>query len=124
VGADNNVAVQTLVDALVQAYQEAAAQDVAEGLITEAQAAARNRNLVGRVTQMISQPGGMLFGFGGRFSSFEIGGPGRGEGGRIWIERRRGGDGSADEKPKETPADATEATPTPASYIDLRIKTK
>ncbi len=67
VAADKNVQAQTVIDALVNAYKNASAQDVKEGLITQAQADGRNANLVQRVTAMISRGGRMggMFGFGG-----------------------------------------------------------
>jgi hypothetical protein len=60
VATTKNVKAQTVIDALVKAYQDATAQDVKEGLITQAQADARNLRLVERVTAMISQPGGRM----------------------------------------------------------------
>jgi hypothetical protein len=62
VATTKNVQVQKVIDALVKAHQDAAAADVKEGLITQAQADARNLRLVERVTSMISQRGGMMFG--------------------------------------------------------------
>ncbi len=64
VATSKNVKAQTVIDALVKAYQDAAAQDVKDGLITQAQADARNARLVERVTQMISRPGGRFGMFG------------------------------------------------------------
>ncbi len=63
VASDKNVKAQTVIDALVKAYQDASAQDVKEGLITQAQADGRNANLVQRVTAMISRTGRTGVGF-------------------------------------------------------------
>ena len=57
VASDKNVKAQPVIDALVTAYQNASAQDVKEGLITQAQADGRNANLVQRVTALISRSG-------------------------------------------------------------------
>ncbi len=64
VATDKNVQAQTVIDALVNAYKNASAQDVKEGLITQAQADGRDANLVQRVTAMISSGRGRGFGFG------------------------------------------------------------
>jgi hypothetical protein len=80
VATEKNVQVQTIIDAMVKAHQDASAKDVEEGLITKAQAEGRNRRLVERITAMISQPGGMMWldGHGGGFGfSFDFGRPGR-----------------------------------------------
>jgi hypothetical protein len=60
VATTKEVKAQTVIDALVKAYQDASAQDVKEGLITQAQADARNLRLVERVTAMISRPVGRI----------------------------------------------------------------
>lgn len=76
VATEKNVSVQTVIDALVKAFNDASAQDVKEGLITQAQADGRNSRLVERVTMMISQPGGMMGHF--EMRNFSFGGAGRG----------------------------------------------
>ncbi len=55
VATSKNVQAQTVIDALMKAYRDAYAQDVKEGLITQAQADARTNRLVERVTAMISR---------------------------------------------------------------------
>jgi hypothetical protein len=67
IATDKNVQAQTVIDALVNAYKDALAQDVKEGLITQAQADARSTRLVEQVTAMISRSGVMGIGRDGLF---------------------------------------------------------
>jgi hypothetical protein len=60
VATTKNIKAQVVIDALVKAYQDALAQDVKEGLITQAQAENEGSRLVERATAMISQRGGMF----------------------------------------------------------------
>jgi hypothetical protein len=124
---EKNVQVQTVIDAIVKARKDALAKDVAEGLITQAQADGSSVRLVEQVTQMISQPGGLMMwfgnfdGFGGGFR-FEF--RGNGDSGENKLPRpstrsgrpnRPGTDKAPDATPSAPdapPADATpEATP-------------
>jgi hypothetical protein len=79
VAASKNVAVQTVIDAVTNAYKEALAQDVKEGLITQAQADSRQTRLTTEIGQWVysTRPAGPD-GRGGQ------GGPGfgNGQGGR------------------------------------------
>jgi len=110
VAADKNVQVQTVVDALVNARKDALAQDVKEGLITQAQSDAQSSRLVEQVTAMISRSGGRgqrgglfgLFGnlFGGR-------GPFGGRGNQGGPNNQ-GGRGGQNGNPQPTPQ-ATQA---------------
>ncbi len=59
VATKKNVQAQTVIDALVKAYKDALAQDVKEGLITQAQADGQSVRLVERVTAFISRSGHM-----------------------------------------------------------------
>jgi hypothetical protein len=112
VATDKNVQAQTVIDALVKAYKDALAQDVKEGLITQAQADARSARLVEQVTAMISRPGlmsswmgGMMDRMGQMFGWFF----GPGNGGRTPLPQgnRRGGAGKSPANPPATP----QATP-------------
>ncbi|MBX3066331.1 MAG: hypothetical protein KF726_25355 [Anaerolineae bacterium] len=113
VAADKGVSIQTVVDALVKAYQDATAKDVSEGLITEAQATAQNRNLVQRVTQMISMPGGMMMGgkFGVGMGAIQIVRPGRGDFGGGGPGRQQRPGASKDPSAQQTPEATLESTP-------------
>ena len=122
VATEKNVQVQTVIDAIVKARKDALAKDVAEGLITQAQADGSSVRLVEQVTMMISQPGLMMGGFGefGGGFRFEFrGNDNNGNGmGQPGGRPNRPGSGS-DKAPDVTPpapdappADATpEATP-------------
>ncbi|MCC7447251.1 MAG: hypothetical protein IT324_07545 [Anaerolineae bacterium] len=59
VATKKNVQAQTVIDAVVKAYKDALAQDVKEGLITQAQADGQSVRLVERVTAFISRSGRM-----------------------------------------------------------------
>lgn len=80
---------QTVIDALLKAYQDALAKDVTEGLVAPVQADARKANLINEVLMILASPGGMGMGFGVHGSirmdmpdlpempfRFDIGGPG------------------------------------------------
>jgi hypothetical protein len=67
VATDKSVQAQTVIDALVKAYKDELAQDVKEGLITQAQADARSTRLVEQVTAMISRTGFMVGRMNGLF---------------------------------------------------------
>ncbi len=67
IATDKNVQAQTVIDALVKAHKDALAQDVKEGLITQAQSDARSARLVEQVTAMISRSGFMGMGRDGLF---------------------------------------------------------
>jgi hypothetical protein len=73
VATKKNVQVQTVIDAVVKAYKDALAQDVKEGLITQAQADGQSVRLVERVTAFISRSGRMMMPMGPRM-------PGQGQG--------------------------------------------
>jgi len=60
VATKKNVQAQTVIDAVVKAYKDALAQDVKEGLITQAQADGQSVRLVERVTAFISRSGRMM----------------------------------------------------------------
>lgn len=113
VAADKGVSAQTVIDALVKAYQDATAKDVSEGLITEAQATAQNRNLVQRVTQMISMPGGMMMGgrFGIEMGAIQIGRPGAGNFGWGGPGRQQRPGDSKEPPAQQTPEATPESTP-------------
>lgn len=84
VAADKNVPVQTVLDALVKAEKDALAQDVKEGLITQAQADARGKDINNRVLSMLSHKGraGMM-GERGNSRTFGFGMINPGQGGGI-----------------------------------------
>jgi hypothetical protein len=102
VATEKSVQVQTVIDAIVNARKAALAQDIAEGLITQAQADGRSVNLVQEVTMMISQPGGMMmWSFGGFGNGFSYG---------FRVERNDERPGRSDRGDKDAPK-APEATP-------------
>lgn len=73
---EKNIQAQVLIDALMKAFEDALAQDVSEGLITEAQAQGKSTRLIERVTMMISQAGMMGIGVFGGPVMIEVGGNG------------------------------------------------
>ncbi|MBX3084161.1 MAG: hypothetical protein KF716_21175 [Anaerolineae bacterium] len=119
VATEKNVQVQTVIDAIVKARKDALAQDVKEGLITQAQADGRSVRLVEQVTQMISMPGAFAMWFDGfnGFGNFQF--EFRDNGNNGWQSdsgrpNRPGRNDKSPNAPDTTPAapDATpEATP-------------
>jgi len=106
-----NVAVQTVIDAVVNAVKAAAAQDVKEGLITQAQADAKLSRIANDVGQWVYStprgnrgPGGRNGGFGGN------GGPNGNNGGNNGNngQPRRPGQGGGTQ-PTAVPPAATPA---------------
>src|SRR5207245_1352446 len=69
VAASKNVQAQTVIDALITAEKSALAQDVQEGLITQAQADGRSVDLANRVSAFVN-------------NTFQRGPGNRGQGGR------------------------------------------
>ncbi len=57
VATSKNVTAQTVIDALTAAEKTAVAQDVTEGLITQAQADRHTANIANRITQMVNNAG-------------------------------------------------------------------
>lgn len=102
---DQNVEVQSVIDAVAKAYQDALAQDVSEGLITQAQAEGFSSNLTIEIGHWVysTRPEG-----GRNGSPFGQDDGHRGPGGE-----RPFGEGRPDRAPFRQPGDAQQPTTTP-----------
>jgi hypothetical protein len=100
VATSKTVTAQVVIDALTAAEKAALAQDVTEGLITQAQADKQTANITARVTQMVNNTG--MMGRGGpNGQGGQGGGPGNGQRG---PGNGQGGPGNG-----QPPAAATQA---------------
>jgi len=99
VATSKNVQPQVVIDAIVNAYKTALAQDVQEGLITQAQADGRMTNLLNRAGALVfnarqgGQGGPRGNGFGGRPEGPGNNAPGGRPGGRPGRGNGQGGPG-------------------------------
>lgn len=103
-----NVPLQTVIDALTKAYQDALAKDVDQGLISKAQADGEKTRLVDRILIAIAMPGGAFA--DGRFGGgMMIGGgrpnmPGNGGPNRPNDQNGQGNQGNPPGTPPAAPA--------------------
>jgi hypothetical protein len=107
VASDKNVQLQTVIDALVKAYQDALSKDLDEGLISKVQADAAKARVLDEVLMEISRSGLA----GGRMGMFGLGerlGQGNQPGNMPGLPFRDGSRNRGGNQP------STDVTPTPA----------